>query len=119
MKTEIKNHPIKKWEVSIAEFEDSEGKKYKIIEIYSKNNENSYSAKLLKPLFIQTNMTKKTHTKRWRYIPKGKERNRTSRFKTFDTDEAANKYASSLGLKKFKVQRTNFGLGKKFKIILE
>ena len=64
-------------------------------------------------------MAKKTHTKRWRYVPKGKERNRSPRLKTFLTEIAAKKHAESLGLKNFKVQRMNFGLGKKFKIILE
>lgn len=64
-------------------------------------------------------MVGKIHTRRWRYIPKGSERNRSGRFKTFESEDAAKKYAASIGLKAFKVQRTNFGLGKKFKIILE
>ncbi len=64
-------------------------------------------------------MATKLHTRRARYIPKGKERGRAQRMKTFLTEEAAKKYATSLGLKGFKVQRTNYGLGKKFKIILE
>lgn len=64
-------------------------------------------------------MVKKTHTKRWRYIPKGNERNRKERFKTFETEELAKKHAESLKLKKYRVHRTNFGLGRKFKIVLE
>lgn len=64
-------------------------------------------------------MAKKIHTRRWRYRPKGPERNRKHRLKTFSSDVAANKYAESIGLKKFKVIRTNYGLGKKFKIVKE
>ena len=64
-------------------------------------------------------MAGKIHGRRRRYIPKGPERNRKSRFKTFGKEEDAIKHAESLGLKKFKVIRTNYGLGKKFKIVAE
>ncbi len=64
-------------------------------------------------------MAQKIHTRRLRYIPRGKERNRCSRLKTFLTEELAKEYAKSEGFKAFKIQKTNFGLGKKFKIILE
>lgn len=64
-------------------------------------------------------MAKKIHTRRWRYTPKGPERNRKKRLKTFSSDAAAKKYIELLGLKKFKVIRTNYGLGKKFKIVKE
>ncbi len=64
-------------------------------------------------------MAKKIHTKRLRYIPRGNERNRAPRLKTFLTEDAAKKYAESLKLKNYKVQKTNFGLGRKFKIVLE
>jgi len=64
-------------------------------------------------------MVKKIHGRRLRYIPKGNERNRKNRMKTFENEEQANKYANSLGLKKFKVVKTNYGLGRKFKIVIE
>ena len=64
-------------------------------------------------------MAKRIHTRRLRYIPKGSERNRDKRLKTFSTEEAAKIYAERLSLKNYKIQRTNFGLGKKFKIVLE
>jgi len=64
-------------------------------------------------------MVKKIHTRRLRYIPKGKERNRAGRFKTFLTEEAAKNHAEALGLKNYKIHKTSFGLGKKFKITLE
>lgn len=64
-------------------------------------------------------MTKKIHGRRRRYIPRGKERNRSKRLKTFSTEDAAKKYAQAIGLKNFRVAKTNFGLGRKFKIILE
>ncbi|HLC58313.1 MAG TPA: hypothetical protein VJI68_00470 [Candidatus Nanoarchaeia archaeon] len=64
-------------------------------------------------------MVRKMHTRRLRYIPKGNERNRTSRLKTFLTEAAAKKHAEELGIKKFTVIRSKFGLSKKFKIIPE
>lgn len=64
-------------------------------------------------------MVKKIHTRRLRYMPKGKERNRMSRMKTFLTEAAAKKHAESKGLKNFKIVKMNYGLGKKFKIVLE
>lgn len=64
-------------------------------------------------------MVKKIHTRRRRYLAVGPERNRKKRLKTFVSEDAAKKYAESLGLKKFKVIRTNFGLGRKFKVVEE
>ncbi len=64
-------------------------------------------------------MPKRIHTRRRRYIPVGNERNRKKRMKTFSSEDAAKKYAESLGLKNFKVVRLNFGLSKKFKIVKE
>jgi hypothetical protein len=64
-------------------------------------------------------MAKKIHARRKRYMPRGNERNRAPRLKSFLTVEAATKHAQSLGLKKFKIARTNFGLGKKFRIHVE
>ena len=64
-------------------------------------------------------MVRKIHGRRKRYMPKGKERGRKPRFKTFFTEEGAKKHAESLGLKKYRVYRSNYGLGKKFKIVLE
>lgn len=63
------------------------------------------------------NMAKKIHGRRRRYIPEGNERNRKSRFKTFSKEEDAKKYAETLKLKKFKIVKTNYGLGRKFKIV--
>ncbi len=63
-------------------------------------------------------MVKTIHTRRARYIPVGKQRNRASRFKTFLTEEAADKYAKSLKLENYIVKKAQFGLSKKFKIIL-
>ena len=64
-------------------------------------------------------MTKKIHGRRLRYIPQGKERGRKPRFKTFDTEVAAKKHAETKGLKKYRIYRSNYGIGKKFKIVLE
>jgi len=64
-------------------------------------------------------MVKRIHGRRERYIPRGNERNRKSRLKTFKTENAAKSYAESLKLKKFKVVKTNYGLGRKFKIVIE
>jgi|GEM_PF-4383930 len=64
-------------------------------------------------------MASKVHTRRLRYIPKGKERNRAPRMKTFLLEAAAIKHAEFLGLKGFKVIKSNLGLGKKFKIVLK
>ncbi len=46
-------------------------------------------------------MARKVHTKRRRYLPRGNERNRKPRMKTFLTIEAAKKYAEGLKLKKY------------------
>lgn len=62
-------------------------------------------------------MAKKIHGRRMRYIPRGNERNRKSRLKTFNKEEDAKRYAEGLGLGKFKVVRTKYGLGRKFKIV--
>ncbi len=62
-------------------------------------------------------MVKALHGRRLRYIPRGNERNRKGRLKTFNTEEAAKKYALSLGLKKFEIVRTNYGLGRKYKVV--
>lgn len=70
---------------------------------------------LLFPRFMPAKM----HPKQWRYVPIGKERNRKSRFKTFLDETKAKEYAEKLKLKNFKVVKTNFGLGRKFKIVLE
>ena len=64
-------------------------------------------------------MVKRIHGRRRRYIPRGNERNRKSRLKTFLKEEDAKRYAGSLKLKKFKIVRTNYGLGRKFKIVVE
>ncbi len=64
-------------------------------------------------------MAGKIHTRKKRYLPVGNERNRKSRMKTFASEEAAKKYAESLGLKKYIVCRGNYGLSRKFKIVLE
>ena len=52
-------------------------------------------------------------------MPRGPERNRKRRLKTFSSEDGAKKYAESLGFKKFSVVKTNFGLGRKFKIVKE
>ncbi len=64
-------------------------------------------------------MAGKIHTRRWRYIPKGPERNRKPRLKTFKTEEEAKKYAESLKLKNYRIAKANYGLSKKYKIFLE
>lgn len=64
-------------------------------------------------------MVGKLHKRKERYLARGRERNRSCRFKTFASEEAAKKYAEGLGLKDFKIRRTRCGLGKKFKVILE
>jgi len=64
-------------------------------------------------------MAKRLHTRKKRYLPKGPERNRKKRFKTFLDETKAKTYAESLGLKKYKVVKSNYGLSKKFKIVLE
>jgi hypothetical protein len=63
-------------------------------------------------------MAKVIHTRRARYIPVGKQRNRTPRFKTFLTQEAAEAHAKFLELTEYTVARSNHGLSKKFKIVL-
>ena len=64
-------------------------------------------------------MVKKIHTKQWRYVAKGPERNRKPRFKTFLDETKAKAHAESLGLKNYKIIKSNYGLSKKFKIVLE
>lgn len=64
-------------------------------------------------------MAKKIHTRRRRYAPSGPERNRKKRFKTFKTEDQAKAYAEKLKLNNYKVVKTNYGLGKKFKVVLE
>lgn len=59
------------------------------------------------------------HPKQWRYIPRGPERNRKPRMKTFLDETKAKAYAESLKLKNYKIIKSNFGLSKKFKIVLE
>lgn len=64
-------------------------------------------------------MAKKIHGRKRRYLLVGGERNRVKRMKTFTTEEAAKKHAISLKLKKYRVYRSNYGLGKRFKIVEE
>ena len=64
-------------------------------------------------------MAKKIHGRRRRYMPRGTERNRAPRLKSFLTEAAATKHAENLGLKNYKVYKTSFGLGKKFRIKVE
>ena len=59
------------------------------------------------------------HTKQWRYVPRGKERNRKPRFKTFLDETKAKEYAEKLKLNNYKIIKARFGLSKKFKIVLE
>ena len=64
-------------------------------------------------------MVKKMHPRQWRYIPKGPERNRKSRFKTFLDEKKAEEHAKKLNLKNFKIVKARYGLSKKYKIVLE
>lgn len=64
-------------------------------------------------------MVRKIHTKRWRYIPIGPERNRSKRPKTFLDQTKAKEYAEKLKLKNYKIEKVNFGLSKKYRIVLE
>ena len=63
-------------------------------------------------------MVKRFHTRKLRYLPKGPERNRLKRFKTFTDESKAKAYAESLG-KGYKAVKSNYGLSKKYKIIFE
>lgn len=64
-------------------------------------------------------MATKIHTKTKRYLPKGPERNRKPRFKTFLDAGKAKEHAEKLKLKKYSIVKMNYGLGKKYKIMLE
>jgi len=64
-------------------------------------------------------MVKKRHTKQWRYVTRGKERNRKPRFKTFLDEGKAKAYAEGLKLNNYKIIKSRLGLSKKFKIVLE
>ena len=63
-------------------------------------------------------MAKKLHGRRRRYLPVGNERGRKPRIKTFLTEDAAEKHAEKLKLKNYKILKTNYGLGKKYKIVI-
>jgi len=62
-------------------------------------------------------MVKKIHGRRKRYIPIGTSRNRKPRMKTFTTEVVAKAYAEKLELKSYSIEKTKYGLGKKYKIV--
>ncbi len=53
--------------------------------------------------------------KRWRVVTGG--RNRKPRPKTFNSAEAAKKWAEANNISKYKIVQLNMGLSKKFKIV--
>lgn len=62
-------------------------------------------------------MSKKIHTRRRRYLPKGNERNRKKRGRTFFSLEEARIYAEKHEIKDYAVERMNYGLSRKFRIV--
>ena len=64
-------------------------------------------------------MPKTMHTKQWRYIPRGNERNRKPRLKTFLEESKAKEHAEKLKLKNYTIIKSRYGLSKKYKIVPE
>jgi len=64
-------------------------------------------------------MVKKIHGRRKRYIPISDLRNRKPRMKTFNTEKLAKEYAEKLKIKNYSIEKMRYGLGKKYKIVLE
>ncbi|HLC86424.1 MAG TPA: hypothetical protein VJG30_04005 [Candidatus Nanoarchaeia archaeon] len=62
-------------------------------------------------------MTHKIHGRKRRYLARGPERNRKARPKTFKSEAEARKYAEKHVIKEYLIERMNYGLSKKFRIV--
>lgn len=62
-------------------------------------------------------MAHKIHGRKRRYLARGPERNRKKRPKTFKSEQLAKAYAQSQGIKEYLIEKMNYGLSKKFRIV--
>jgi len=62
-------------------------------------------------------MAHKIHGRKRRYLARGSERNRKVRPKTFKSEQLAKTYAEKQGIKEYLIERMNYGLSNKFRIV--